>query len=93
MNLLEHTQQRRLYWAGLVLNFSLYSFNALATVVMAALIGVKWEALTGQEKFMIAVSVAANWTGMVLIFTKRGMSRLAQGKLPIETGDTDHIRK
>ena len=60
---------------------------------MAGLVGAKWGALTGQEKIMIFIAVAANWTGLVLAFLGKGMGRIATGKTPIETGDTDLIQK
>lgn len=93
MNPLDRKHQARLYWASVILYFSLFSFNALATSLMAGLVGVKWENLTHQDKFMIAVAVLANWTGLVLVFIQRSMARLASGKAPIETGDTDHISR
>lgn len=89
---LDEQRQARMYWAGLVLYFVLFSFNAWATSTLAALIGVKWELLTMQEKFLIGVAIVANWTGLVLVFVQKGMSRLAAGKPPIN-GDTDHLTK
>lgn len=89
---LDAKQQARLYWAGVILYFGLFSFNAWATSTLAALIGVKWEILTMQEKFLIAVAIVANWTGLVLVFVQKGMQRLVAGKPPIN-GDTDHIIK
>lgn len=93
MNPLDAKHQARLYWAGVILYFALFSFNAWATSTMAALIGVKWEILTTQEKFLIGVAIVANWTGLVLVFVQKGMARLASGRPPIATGDTEQITK
>lgn len=93
MNLLDKKHQAKLYLASVLTYFALFSFNSLATSLMAALVGVKWELVTPQEKFMIAVAVLANWTGLVLVFVQKGAARLASGKPPIETGDTEHLTK
>jgi len=93
MTLLDKKHQAKLYWWGVITYFALFSFNALATSTLAALIGTKWEVITGQEKFLIVVAIAANWTGLILVFVQKGMSRIASGKPPIETGDTDHLDK
>lgn len=93
MNPLDKQRREKLYWASVILYFALFSFNALATSLIASLIGVKWELLSMQEKFSIAVAIVANWTGMVLVFIQRGMTRLAQGKGPVPTGDTDLLTK
>jgi hypothetical protein len=91
MNLLDKQHRERLYWWSILLYFLLFSFNALATSTIAALIGAKWNLLTSQEKFMIWVAIIANWTGLVLVFVQKGMSRIASGRPPIETGDTQHL--
>lgn len=93
MTLLDSKHQAKLYWAGVILYFLLFSFNSLATSLIAALIGVKWEVLTHQEQFLIAVAIVANWTGLVLVFVQKGMSRLVSGKPPVATGETEHIAK
>lgn len=93
MNLLDRKHQAALYWWGVILYFALFSFNALATSTLAALIGAKWEAISHQEKFLILVAIAANWTGLVLVFIQKSVSRLAEGKPPVPTGDTERISK
>ena len=90
---LDKENQTRLYWWGIILYFALFSFNALATSTLAAFIGAKWSILTGQEKFMILVAILANWTGLVLVFVQRSMGRMASGKPPLETGDTERISR
>ena len=91
--MLEKTHQTRLYWYGVILYFTLFSFNALATCTLAAFIGAKWGMLTGQEKFMVIVAIAANWTGLVLVFVQRSIGRIVSGKSPIETGDTERLSR
>jgi hypothetical protein len=91
--LLPKAKASKLYVWGICLYFGLFSFNALATCVTAALIGVKWEQLTGQERLMICIAVSANWTGLVLVFIQRSMGRILTGKPPIETGDTKYISR
>ncbi len=93
MNPLDRKHQTALLWWGIIIYFLLFSFNALATSTMAALIGAKWDQLTSQEHFLIIVAIAANWTGLVLVFVQKGMARIVAGKPPVETGDTDHLSR
>ena len=93
MTLLDSKHQAKLYWAGVILYFCLFSFHTLATSLVAMLVGVKWHLLTSQEQFSITVAILANWTGMVLIFLQKGMSRLVSGKPPVATSETEHIAK
>jgi len=92
-DLLTTQQERRLYWWSLLFYFGLFSFNALATSTTAALIGAKWEVLTGQEKFMICVAIAANWTGLVIAYIRDAMARILSGKPPVATGDTEQFKR
>jgi len=91
--LLEKLNLVKLYVVAIGLHFALFSFNALASSTMAALIGAEWEQLATQKKFLILVAIAANWTGLVLVYVQKGMSRISRGKSPVETGDTDHLTK
>jgi len=91
MTLLDKQHQTRLYWWGLLIYFGLFSFNALSTSILAALIGAKWAGLSGQEQFLIVVAIAANWTGLVIVFLQKSMGRMLSGKPPIETGDTERF--
>ena len=93
MNPLDRHHQARLYWLAIFVYFALFSFNALATTTICALTGADWSLLPTQKKFLIVVAIAANWTGLVLVFVQKSMSRIAQGKPPIETGDTQHLSK
>ncbi len=93
MTPLDLKHQRLLYWWAMLLHFSLFSVNALASVIIAALVGAEWSALSGQQKFLICVAVIANWTGLILVFVQRGMGRIVAGKPPLETGDTERLAK
>ena len=93
MNLLDPNQQKRLIFDGTVMYFIMFSFNALATSTIASLVGAKWSVLTGQERFLIIVSILANWTGLITVFLQKTMSRIASGKSPVSTGDTETISK
>lgn len=93
MNPIDKTNRGRLYWWGILLYFALFSFNALATSTVAALVGAKWHLLTGQEKFLICVAITANWTGLVLVFIQKTMARLVEGRPPIPTGDTERLTR
>lgn len=91
--ILTKTKTRDLYWWAVILFFAFLSVNSLASSILAALVGAKWDLLSGQEKFLIVVAVVANWTGLVIAFLQRSLARIAQGKPPIETGDTQQWEK
>ncbi len=91
--LLDKPHREKLYWWALLIYFLVFSFNGLATSTMAALIGTNWLTLNAQSKFMIYMAIAANWTGLILLFIKDVMIRLGSGKPPIRTGDTEQFTK
>lgn len=91
--ILDKKHQSKLYWWGLLLHFALFSFNALATSTLAALIGAKWDGMSKQEHFLIVVAILANWTGVIVTFLNQALKRLASGKAPLETGDTQHMSR
>ena len=90
---LNEAQQRKLYWWAVFLYFGLLSANSLFTATLASLVGTKWDAITTQEKFLIVISILANWTGLVLAFVRSSIGRIVHGKPPIETGDTERIQR
>lgn len=90
---LEQQDAKRLYWTAIFLYFGLLSFNTLATSIIASLIGTDWSGLNGQQKFLICAAVVANWTGLVLAFVRTSLGRIASGKPPIETGDTQYLTR
>jgi hypothetical protein len=93
MNLLDSKHTQKLFWAAIILHFAFFSFNAFATATIAALVGAKWEMLSFQDRFLIVMAILSNWTGLVLVYLGKGMARLASGKPPISTGDTEHVTK
>jgi hypothetical protein len=90
---LEKKKRMALLWWATLVYFVLFSFNALATSTLAALIGAKWELQGPQEKVLILVAIAANWTGLVLVFLQKSIGRIAHGQAPVETGDTKQITR
>lgn len=73
------------YWIAGVW-FVLFSLNALATSIIAALTGAKWDQISGQEKFLICVAIFANWSGVIMAF----MSKAAKAtRVPIIGEDAD----
>lgn len=66
----------------------LFTLNSLATSIIAAFMNVEWSALTSTAKFLLIVVILQGWTGTMLAFFNKSMSRIEEGKFPIDTGDT-----
>ena len=71
----------------------LFSVGALCTSFVSAFTGIDWSDLTGTQRSVVIAAMIANWTGVILAYLSKTMSRLEAGKPPIETGDTAHIVK
>jgi len=67
----------------------LFSINALASAIMLSFLNVDWSQLSPTSKFLIWVAVLQNWTGTLLAFFNKSISRVEQGRFPIDTGDTN----
>jgi hypothetical protein len=62
----------------------LFSLNALTASIVASFLNVNWSQLSGTEQFLIVVLVIQNWTGTMLAFMNKTMSRVEQGLPPVE---------
>ena len=58
--------------------FALFSLNSLGTAITAALVGADWATLDAQGRLMIYVAVTVNWTGTVMAFLSKEVSRIKQ---------------
>lgn len=67
----------------------LFSINALATAIVLSFMNVSWSQLDPTSKFILIVGILQNWTGTMLAFFNKSLSRVEQGKFPIDTGDTN----
>lgn len=68
---------------------ALFSINALSTAIVASFMNTDWAQLNTTSKFLLVIVVLQNWTGTMLAFFNKTLSRVEQGKFPIDTGDTD----
>lgn len=66
----------------------LFSMNSLASAVIASFMNTDWSALTTTAKFLLICVIFQNWTGVMLAFFNKSISRVEQGKELIDTGDT-----
>lgn len=80
------------YWLAYCYGF-LFSLNALVTAVIASFMNTDWGTLTPTKKFLLICVIIANWTGTMIAFLNRTMSRLQNGQLPIQTGETQVFQK
>lgn len=67
----------------------MFSFNALATAIVASFMNTDWNQLNATSKFLLVIVVLQNWTGTMLAYFNKTLSRVEQGKFPIDTGDTN----
>lgn len=67
----------------------LFSINALSTAIVASFMNTEWSSLSPTGKFIIIWVVLQNWTGTLIAFFNKTLSRVEQGKFPIDTGDTN----
>ena len=71
----------------------LFSFNALCTSIMTALAGTVWGGSDGQTKFLIVISIAANWTNTLMAFFDKSLTRASEGKDPLLPDTTPPLPK
>lgn len=66
----------------------LFSANALFSAIVASFLNTNWSDLNRTSKFLVIVVIAQNWTGVLLAFLNKTLSRIESGQPPIQTGDT-----
>ena len=93
MNLIDEKHLRKLYVVLLVSYFVFFTFAALSTALLPALMANDWSKLTHQQQFQICLVVVGNWLNVVISMLLRTLIRMARGQPPIESGDTSHLRK
>lgn len=71
----------------------LFSLNSACTAIATSLANAEWSDLSGSSKFMVVILIVANWTGTMLAFLNKTLSRLQQGQTLVETGNTTTITK
>lgn len=76
-----------------------FSFNALGTSVLAAIVNVDWSKLNTQAKVIIFIIIFVNWSGTMIAFFTQSAKKIEDGQLPINgnidvhSGDTAIITK
>jgi hypothetical protein len=76
------------YWLDYVIFFAVLG-NSMIMIILAALQGVTWKTLDGQTKFLIALTVLGNMSGVIVAYCKQMRSRIKAGKDPFDSGDSD----
>lgn len=67
----------------------LFSLNSLFTAILISFLNTDWSILSATSKFLLIIGILQNWTGTLLAFFNKTISRVEQGKFPIDTGDTN----
>lgn len=76
-----------------ILMIVLFSLNSLCTAIVASFMNTEWSTLTPTSKILLITVVLQNWTGTLLAFFNKTMSRIESGKSPFESGDTQTFTK
>jgi len=85
-------EQVVIYWL-LGFYFMLFTASALASCILASLIGADLSSLDRQGKWMIALAVFGNWSTIMLAFFNKAAARITSGQLPIAPDDAGLIPK
>lgn len=80
-------------WKMALLKVCLLMFVAGATTFQTSMAGVEWVALTPTQKILVGLGVFITIANSVIAFLDKTMSRVAQGREPLETGTTQFVRK
>jgi hypothetical protein len=67
----------------------LFSVNALADVTVASFLNVEWSTISATSKFLIVVVIIKSWSGTMLAFFNKTLSRIEAGKTPFDSGNSD----
>lgn len=81
--------QKAALYKMVILMAILFSLNALASAIVASFLNVDWSTLSTTSKWLILVVIVQNWTGTLMAFFNKTLSRVEQGKFPIDTGDSN----
>lgn len=79
-----------LLYKMVILRFVLFTVATLCTSILGALSGTDWDALNGQAKFMICTSILATWSGTMVAFFDRTISKLSPEGDPLANNDAPH---
>lgn len=72
-----------------ILYVFLFSFNSLASAIIASFLNTDWQQLKPTAKFILVVVILQSWTGTMLAFFNKSIQRAEQGQPFIPTGQTD----
>lgn len=80
------------YYKLAIFYFVLFSFNSLATAIVASFLNTEWNTLTATSKFLLIVVIVQNWSGTMIAYFNKTLSRLQEGQ-PLFGSDTTTITK
>jgi hypothetical protein len=61
----------------------LFSINALCSSISGALTGMEWGGATGQQRFLVVVSIVGTWTTVLLAFFRDALAKIVRGQNPL----------
>lgn len=92
-DLLSKAKEVALTWWLVVVWVFLFSIVSLCTSITSVFYGMRWSEIDTQDKIMAGFLVMISWGTTLMAFLNKAISRVHEGKLPIENGDTQLIQK
>src|SRR5512146_2201418 len=62
---------------------ALCSLNALSTAIVASFMNTEWATLSATSKFLLIIVILQNWSGTMLAFINKTLSRVESGRPPV----------
>lgn len=81
----EHELEAKL-WQVLLLFAAFYSLDSISTAIVSVMIGVKWSALDGTEKFIRAALIVKAWSSCMLALITMVVKKAKASALPLPDG-------
>lgn len=80
-------------WKLAIIRCTINCFVVGGTAYTTSMSGVRWNDMNGDQKFMVLLGVAIVIGSNLQAFLDRTIERIAQGKTPVSTGDTQQFQK
>jgi hypothetical protein len=80
-------------WKLVVFKLALLALVAGANTLQTSMAGVEWVQLTGTQKLLLFTGIFISLANTIIAFLDKSISRMGEGKFPIETGTTQFIER
>jgi hypothetical protein len=80
-------------WKLVVFKLFLLAMVAGANTLQTSMAGVEWSQLTTTQKTLLYTGIFISLANTIIAFLDKSISRIGEGKFPIETGTTQFFEK